>query len=248
VRPGQYIENRQLESGTLISVYSERYHPANGANRISVYLSPQLKAPYNWVEAGTWIVRLRGASIRDGRFDAWIERDDPRPLGRIGEREAWRFPSCFAPRSNVDRSSVNSLACGHRIVAVANYDDRAERLNHTSSQGPTRDGRAKPEIAAPGTEIVAARGFASPQQRWVSMSGTSMASPYVAGVAALMLGVEKRLTAAQIVGIMRRTAQPLPGDDYQWQDDAGFGRMRPARCLEEAAAAFEQQEIEEDTP
>ena len=246
VGPGQYIENRQLESGTFLSVYSERYHPANGANRIAIFLTPRLKEPYIGVEAGTWTVRLRGASIRDGRFDAWIERDDPRPLGRIGERDAWRFPSYLSRLSNVDRSSVNSLACGHRIVAVANYDQRAERINRSSSQGPTRDGRFKPEVAAPGTEIVAARGFSSSHRRWVSMSGTSMASPYVAGVAALMLAIEKRLTASQIVGIMRRTAQPLPGSDYRWQDDAGFGRIRLELCLGEAAIAFTQKEIGEE--
>jgi subtilisin family serine protease len=146
----------------------------------------------------------------------------------------------------VDTSSVNSLACGQRIVAVANYDERGERVNKSSSQGPTRDGRFKPEVAAPGTEIVAARGFSPPHRRWVSMSGTSMASPYVAGVAALMLSVEKRLTASQIIGIMRRTAQPLPGYDYRWQNDAGFGRIRPELCLREAAGAYDEEEIERE--
>ena len=62
------------------------------------------------------------------------------------------------------------------------------------------------------------------------MTGTSMASPYVAGVAAHMLAREPRLTATQIVGIMRRTAQPLPGSDYKWQDAAGFGRIAPTRA------------------
>jgi subtilisin family serine protease len=238
VGPREHIENQQLESGTFLSVYNECYHPHNGANRISVFLTPRLKTPYVGVEAGTWTVRLRGIAVRDGHFDAWIERDDPRPLGRVGPREAWRFPSYFTLHSNVDASSVNSLACGQRIVAVANYDERRERVNKTSSQGPTRDRRFKPEVAAPGTEIVAARGFSPPRRRWVSMSGTSMASPYVAGVAALMLAVEKRLTAAQIIGIMRRTAQPLPGRDYRWQNDAGFGRIQPTLCLQEAASVY----------
>jgi subtilisin family serine protease len=243
VGPGQYIENRQLESGTFLSIYNECYHPHNGANRIAVFLTPRLKEPYIGVQAGNWIVRLRGVAVRDGRFHAWIERDDPRPLGRIGEKAAWRFPSYFTRRSNVDASSVNSLACGQRIVAVANFDEREERVNLSSSQGPTRDGRFKPEVAGPGTEIVAARGFSPPHRRWMSMSGTSMASPYVAGVAALMLAIEKRLTASQIIGIMRRTAQPLPGHDYRWHNDAGFGRIQPARCLQEAASAYDEEEI-----
>jgi hypothetical protein len=58
-----------------------------------------------------------------------------------------------------------------------------------------------------------------------------------------MLAVEGQLTASQIVGIMRRTAQPLPGADYGWQDDAGFGRIQPDLCLKEAATAFDQVEI-----
>ena len=238
VQPGTYVENHRLPSETFVSIYNERYNPANGANRISLFLSPRLKDRVVGIEAGTWIVRLHGNEVRDGRFDAWIERDDPRPLGRIGEVDAWRFPSYFSARSNVDRSSVSSVACGFRVISVGNCEDAAERINRSSSQGPTRDGRYKPEIAAPGTEIVAARGFSSPDRRWVAMTGTSMASPFVAGVAALMLMKEPRLTATQIAGIMRRTAQPLPGSDYRWQDAAGYGRIRPDACLAEVHKPF----------
>ena len=238
VRPGAYVENRQLPSQTFVSIYSQQYNVANGANRIAIILSPRLKDPVVGIEAGTWLVRFRGVEVRDGRFDAWIERDDPRPLGRIGEVDAWRFPSYFSERSNVDRSSVSSLACGHRVISVGNCEEAAERISRSSSQGPTRDGRYKPEIAAPGTEVVAARGFASPDRLWIGMSGTSMASPYVAGVAAQMLAREPRLTAAQVVGIMRRTAQPLPGSDYRWQDAAGFGLIQPDACLAEIHKPF----------
>lgn len=242
-----YVENRRLPSETFVSIYNERYHPANGANRISIFLSPRLKKPVVGIEAGTWLVRLRGVEVRDGRFDAWIERDDPRPLGRIGEVSAWRFPSYFTRRSNVDRSSVSSLACGHRVISVGNCDDPADRMHASSGQGPTRDGRYKPEIAAPGTAVLAARGFSSPDRRWVAMTGTSMASPHVAGVAAHMLLREPRLTATQIVGMMRRTAQPLPGADYRWQDAAGFGRIRPEACLDEVSKPFAPRDLDDET-
>ncbi|HET7698430.1 MAG TPA: S8 family serine peptidase, partial [Vicinamibacterales bacterium] len=238
VRPGEYVENRRLPSETFVSIYSQQYNVANGANRISIILSPRLKAPVVGIEAGTWLVRFKGVEVRSGRFDAWIERDDPRPLGRIGEVDAWRFPSYFSQRSNVDRSSVSSLACGHRVISVGNCEEAAERINRSSSQGPTRDGRYKPEIAAPGTDVIAARGFAPPDRPWIAMSGTSMASPYVAGVAAHMLAREPRLTAAQVLGIMRRTAQPLPGSDYRWQDAAGFGLIQPDACLTEIHKPF----------
>ncbi len=194
------------------------------------------------IPAGRWVVRLHGSEVRDGRYHGWIERDDPRQLGRVGQREAWRFPSFFSEASNVDNSSVSSLACGRRVISVGNLDSSAERINITSSQGPTRDERYKPDIAAPGTNIVAAKGFAGAKDLWVSMSGTSMASPFVAGVAGLMLAINPKLTAAQIEGIVLRTARPLPGDSFKWANYAGFGRIDPEACLKEVTAMMAQQE------
>jgi subtilisin family serine protease len=237
IEPQQFIENRQLRDGSFLSVYNELYHPANGANYISIYLSPFLTDEgVVGIPAGRWTVRLHGREVRDGRYHGWIERDDPRRLGRVGLKEAWRFPSFFSAASNVDDSSVSSLACGHRVISVANLDEAVERINISSSQGPTRDNRNKPDTTAPGTNITAAKGFAGPDDLWVSMTGTSMASPFVAGVAGLMLAAQPKLTAAQIEGIIIRTARPLPGGSFTWQNNAGFGRIDPAACVREAAA------------
>jgi hypothetical protein len=243
VEPRQFMENQQLRDGTLVSLYNEVYHPANGANTIAIYLSPfRSEAGVIGVKSGRWQVRLHGMEVRDGRYHGWIERDDPRRLGRFGEQEAWRFPSFFSERSNVDRSSVSSLACGERVISVGNLDEAAERVHVTSSQGPTRDGRSKPEVAAPGTDIVAARGFDG-DDPWVSMTGTSMASPFVAGVVGLMLATQPKLTAAQISGILKRTARPLPGGDFVWRSDAGYGRIDPEECLKEAALLNERRSL-----
>jgi subtilisin family serine protease len=234
VAPGQFIENRKLPDGTFLSVYNELYHPANGANYIAVYLSPQLReGQVRGIAPGQWLIRLEGIEVRDGGFHAWIERDDPRPAGRIDDHETWVFPSFFSESSFVDASTVSTLACGQRIIAVGNLDEQARRISITSSQGPTRDGRQKPDIAAPGTGIVAAKGFTSGQE-WVAMSGTSMASPYVAGVVGLMLATNGGLTGAQVAGIIRRSASPLPGADFSWRDDAGSGVLDAGRCVEEA--------------
>ena len=233
IRPLEYLENLQLPGGSFLSVYNELYYPSNGSNYISVYLSPYFSPEgVIGVLPGTWKVRLHGEEVRDGRFHAWLERDDPRPAGRQGERALWSFPSFFSERSNVDDSSISSLACGQNIIAVANLDEARERIAASSSEGPTRDGRPKPDCAAPGTDVVAANGFAD--QEWVAMSGTSMASPHVAGLVGLMLAVEPRLTASQVRGIIQRTARPLPGASYQWQKGAGFGRLDEEACLEEA--------------
>jgi subtilisin family serine protease len=247
VEPREFIENRRLDDGSFISVYNELYHPANGANYISVYLSPNLRSePVIGVPAGTWVVRVHGRQVRDGRFDGWIERDDPRPVGQLGPKQVWAFPSFFSERSMVDNSTVSSLGCGHRVLAVANLHEAKNLINISSSQGPTRDGRYKPDVAAPGTDIVAAKGFSSDDDPWIGMTGTSMASPYVAGVAGLMLAIEPKLTAAQIEGIVRSTARPLPGGAFSWANDAGFGVIDPEKALEQAALASVRQDRTEN--
>jgi subtilisin family serine protease len=244
IKPGEFKENFQLSDGTFISIYNELYHSANGANNVAIYLSPFLSPNrLKGVRPGEWKVRLQGVEVRDGNYHGWIERDDPRRIGTIGDRAAWQFPSFFSEASNVDRSSVSSLGCGNNVICVANLDEAEETINISSSQGPTRDGRFKPDAAAPGTDIVAANGFTFNDDLWVSMTGTSMASPYVTGVIGLMLAANAKLTAAQIGGIIQRTSRPLPGADFQWRDDSGYGVINPDACLEQVETLGNRREI-----
>lgn len=244
VEPREFIQNRMLPDGTMLSIYNEVYHPANGLNYASLYLSPFFaKDHIIGIAAGTWLVRLHAREIRDGRFHAWLERDDPHRLGRVGQREAWAFPSFFTQQSLVDNTTVSSLGCATRVITVANLDAVRNRISLSSSQGPTRDGRQKPDVAAPGTAIVAAKGFADRKDLWLSLSGTSMASPFVTGVIGLMLAMEPRLTAAQIEGIIRRSATPLPGASFEWANDAGFGVIDPEACLREVARVNERKDL-----
>ena len=238
VRPGEYLENVFLANKTVLSIYNEWYVPMNGLNYIACYLSPYFsREAVVGIQSGTWQVRLIPDSVRDGSYHAWIERDDPfRYASQGDQRQVWAFPSYFTEMSNVDDTSVSSLACGHSIISVANYDPRKKKIHPTSSQGPTRDGRAKPDVAAPGTDIIAACGFnPDPQAMWLAMTGTSMASPYVCGVVAAMLSADPGLTATQINGILHHTARPLKTGTTLWENQAGFGLIGGQACLEEVA-------------
>jgi subtilisin family serine protease len=236
VRPGEFIENRALDNGTFLSVYNELYHPANGANYVALYLSPNLKThPITGVTAGTWRVRLVGEEIRDGNFHAWIERDDPQPYDP-DQPGVFYFPSYFSARSAVGSHTINTLACSNSVVAVANIDALREVASHSSSPGPTRDGRLKPDIGAPGTSVVAAYGFGDRATPWIAMTGTSMASPHIAGVIAWMLAMNPRLTSAQCQGILQRTSQPLVGTSYEWSRLCGFGNVNAGAAIREAAS------------
>lgn len=236
VRPGNEetdvsaCDNRGGPCGTKISIYNKTYKPENGANHISVFLTPDQSLDSNRVLPGIWTIRLHGEEIRDGHFHGWVERDDPIPVQGITPQAKWHYPAFFTRQSNIDNTSLSTLACTRTALAIANLNDQAEAIAVTSSQGPTRDLREKPELCAPGTNIAAACGF-SANKSWIQMSGTSMASPFVAGIAGLMLSIEPSLTIQQIRGIMVRTAQPLPGGDYRWKNDSGFGRIDAERCI-----------------
>ena len=241
IGPQENVENLQLDDGTFLSVYNQLFYHANGSNYISIYLSPYFgKNDFcKGIKAGKWKVRIIGDEIRDGRFDAWIERDNFYHV----EDQAWSFPSFFSETTNVDEKSINSLACGQNVIAVGNYNQVNDKINISSSQGPTRDGRNKPEIIAPGTNIVAANGFTGAPDAWTSMTGTSMSSPYVCGAAALLLQRHEDLTSSQISAIFKRTSTPMAGMGYNWKNDIGFGIINIVKAIEEAELFVSYKEV-----
>jgi subtilisin family serine protease len=86
----------------------------------------------------------------------------------------------------------------------------------------------KPDLVAPGVGITSTVGAG-----YLAYSGTSMASPHVAGVAALVRQLDPGLTAAQVAGILRDSAVDVgaPGADAA----SGAGRVDALRALERAA-------------
>lgn len=85
-------------------------------------------------------------------------------------------------------------------------------------EGPTRDGRLKPEVMAPdGVTVSGAGGFSQ------VFLGTSAASPHAAGAAALLLSQNPSLTHSQLANLIKGTAVDLgpPGPDNRF----GFGRI-----------------------
>jgi len=93
--------------------------------------------------------------------------------------------------------TVGSPAAAKNALTVGNSystrrGDNPENLNVSSSRGPTKDARIKPEIVAPGTRIFSARSSRCSQSPisgnayYTEMTGTSMATPLVSGAAALV--------------------------------------------------------------
>jgi subtilisin family serine protease len=85
-----------------------------------------------------------------------------------------------------------------------------------SSRGPTADGRTKPDVCGDGQDVYVVD-LATIDQYTV-VSGTSIATPLVAGVGALLLEAYPGLTPAQMVDLLHSTASQsaAPDNDYGW--------------------------------
>jgi len=101
-----------------------------------------------------------------------------------------------------------------------------------SNRGPTADGRIKPDISAPGWDIMAAE-YDSTNGYW-EMSGTSMATPFTTGVAALMLDANAGMSPEDVkTTIMDETVDwGPPGPDV----DYGAGMLDAYQAVKTAGA------------
>ncbi|MBU7027818.1 MAG: S8 family serine peptidase, partial [Theionarchaea archaeon] len=127
---------------------------------------------------------------------------------------------CAAGDGGPSCCTVGTPGDATKVITVG-ASDKSDALASFSSRGPTTDDRVKPDITSPGVSIYAAANCTSCSD--VGMSGTSMATPHIAGVAALMLDARGSATPLQIKNCMGATAidKGTTGKDCLW----GWGRV-----------------------
>ena len=206
-------------------------------------------------EGFKWAMKVKGK----GKFHAWMAASDffaKSPSFSSEEGEG------VVPGDNY--SSVGTPATSAGVIAVAAYITRTQwttnrgetaqskapgevgDIAYFSSRGPTADPAItgqKPEVAAPGSYIIAAMsgdsGEMTPKTRidrnHIVMQGTSMASPHVAGVVALMLEASPALTPDEIKEIFSMTSRKdrYTGDSVN--DRWGYGKVDAQAAVRSAA-------------
>jgi len=188
--------------------------PNNGDNTIGVFTSPA-------VPPGRWVLRLTSTTGSPVPFHAWIERDD--------------FGQSTFDEPLDSTHTIGSISCGQSTIVVGSYD--AHKTSHPiswfSSAGPTRDGRHKPEVSAPGHDVVAAASRTATGT--TRMSGTSMAAPAMTGCVALLLAAAKAQDRALSIDEIRAAvvdsarATSTPGT---WDERFGLGRVTAAGMID----------------
>lgn len=198
-------------------------HPDNGDNLLRIDADNGVSP----VAPSDWTLAVRAVRVsKNGDIHAWIER------GGLAQAE-------FVDNHDNEDMTLSIPGTSDSVITVSAIDPDAETIDGVmsimvgkfSSFGPTRDLREKPDIAAPGVKIKAARRDST--NGVIEMDGTSMAAPHVTGAIALLLSKvasagQECPTATQIAAVLREKTINYNGD---WDRGQGYGVLDVAALL-----------------
>ncbi|MFE6283647.1 S8 family serine peptidase [Streptomyces sp. NPDC057877] len=188
-------------------------------------LSDQGSGSESQIIAGMeWAARDVGADIVSMSLGSPEPSDGTDPMARAVDTLTAETGALFvvAAGNTGAPSSIGSPGAADSALTVGAVD-AADRAAYFTSGGPRHgDNALKPDLSAPGVNILAARSrLTDGEGDYTSMSGTSMATPHIAGVAALLAERHPDWTGAQLKDALMSTSEPLDASAYE----LGAGRV-----------------------
>lgn len=196
--------NRSISENTeILSYYGE---PSPFSIRQEIYID--LLAERDYIESGIWKLRLIPTDIVNGRFDMWLPAENALNIG-----------TGFTTPDSSSTFTIPSTAA--KAISVGAYDARTGIPAPFSGRGYIIEvggsTMVKPELAAPGVGVVippAVQGRTGRQ----TVTGTSYATPFVAGSASLLMewgivqGNDLFLYGEKLKAYLIKGTKPLPGE------------------------------------
>lgn len=230
-RRGHGTHVAAILAGSGAAADGERRGVAHGAEILSAKVigDDDVGSMSDVIAAVEWAAE-QGADVANLSIGTDDDSDGSDPLSQAinaTTRESGTF-FVVAAGNRATPGSIGSPAAAEDALTVGAVDG-ADDLASFSSRGPRPGGGIKPEITAPGVDITAALSAdagGTPEQRYIAQSGTSMATPHVAGAAAVLVQRHPTWTPLQLRAALVATAQENPR--YTVHDQGGGRLYLPA--------------------
>lgn len=210
------VHNDILDSTQLLWYLGE---PSPYSTSQEIYLE-MLPIPGNtYIQGGIWKFQLIPENIVDGSYNLWL------PSGNSINPDT-RF---LVP---IENTTLTIPSTASAPISVAAYNSNTDTFAPFSGQGYTGLSLAKPDIAAPGVDILST----APGGGYTRNTGTSMATPFVTGSAALLMQygiVQNRdpyLYGQKVKAYLQRGARHIPAEKNYPSPMIGWGAL----CLKDS--------------
>ena len=206
-----------VDATEILLYYGE---PSPFSTNQEIYLDFLPRGSY--INSGVWKMVLTPRKIVDGHYEMWIPGE-----GTLNPGTGFLRP--------VSSTTLTNPATAMRAITVGAYDSLTFSYADFSGRGPLTGESAsavKPDLVAPGVNVntVSVGGGVA------EFSGTSFATPFVTGSAALLMewGIVREndiyLYGEKVKAYLRRGAKPMPGFEEYPNEAVGYGRL----CLAES--------------
>ena len=170
-----------------------------------------------FITSGTWTLRIAPTltgKIIDGRLQFWLP-----------SKEATNSATGFLSPSSDMTFTIPSTASS--VISVSGYDSNFDIFAPFSGQGFSNNMNTKPDLCAPAVNILST----APGGGYTIRTGTSMAAPFVAGAAALLMqygivnGNDPFLYGEKVKAYLWKSARPLPAFSEYPNEKVGWGAL-----------------------